>query len=208
MKGESRRAVYRRSPRRVDKWLLRERERLLQRYIEALERLTKVLETCRDYTQAILYAERRLRHEPLHEGTYRCSGGCTTPAATGRVREWTRLTTLWRAAEWGRAPFVLVTGEPGMGKTQLIEEFRLWCAHRGAVMADARSYPAEGTLAYGPVMGWLRSTALAPRDARREGARLTELARLLLSASRKRLTSLALSRCLRVTSVSSTPSPA
>lgn len=219
-----------------DEWLLGEREQLRQRCIAALERLTEVLEARRDYAQAILYAERLLRQDPLHEETYRllmrlhnargdraralrvyhvCAatlerelgihpstptreayetlltleqdhaaavhqpervGG---PQLVGRVHEWTRLTALWRAAERGRAQFVLVTGEPGIGKTRLIEEFRSWCAHRGAVTADARSYPAEGALAYGPVVAWLRSEALEMRRERLDRARLTELARLL-----------------------------
>ena len=83
------------------------------------------------------------------------------PPLVGRAPEWARLTALWRATERGRAQLVLVTGEPGIGKSRLVEEFRAWCAHRGAVTAEARSYPAEGALAYGPVVAWLRSEALA-----------------------------------------------
>jgi DNA-binding SARP family transcriptional activator len=219
-----------------EEWLLGERERLRQRYVEALERLTDVLEARRDYSKAILYAERLLRQEPLHEGTYRllmrlhdargdraralrvyhvCAatlecelgvepstptreayealltlerdsaaaarqpGRVGGPQLVGRVHEWTRLTALWRAAEHGRAQFVLVTGEAGIGKTRLIEELHSWCAHRGAAIAVARSYPVGSALAYGPVVAWLRSEALKPRIERLDRARLTELARLL-----------------------------
>ncbi len=69
----------------------------------------------------------------------------------GRGGEWERLTELWRAAAAGAPRLVLLSGEPGIGKTRLVEELRAWCAQRGAVTAVARSYPAEGVLAFGPV---------------------------------------------------------
>jgi DNA-binding SARP family transcriptional activator len=81
----------------------------------------------------------------------------------GRAPERARLTELWRASARGRAQLVLVTGEPGVGKTRLVEEVRAWCAHRGVATAQARSYAAEGELAYGPVAAWLRSEHLAAR---------------------------------------------
>ena len=142
-----------------------------------------------DHAEAILHAERLLRHDPLHEPTYRTlmalhdargdraravhvyhecaavlerelgvepaaptrqayedllpSGGplptgrqggpgpLTGPPLVGRASEWARLTGLWRAAEGGAAQLVLVTGEPGVGKTRLAEELRSWCSHRG-----------------------------------------------------------------------------
>lgn len=101
------------------------------------------------------------------------------PALVGRAAEWARLTDLWRVMERGRAQFALVTGEPGVGKTRLIEDLRAWCVHRGAIAAEAASSPAEGALAYGPVVAWLRAEPFARRRARLDGARLSELARLL-----------------------------
>jgi DNA-binding SARP family transcriptional activator len=97
----------------------------------------------------------------------------------GRAPERARLSALWRAAERGSAQLVLVTGEPGIGKSRLVEELRSWCAHGGAVTAEARSYAAEGAVAYGPVVTWLRSEAIAARLRRLERPHLTELARLL-----------------------------
>lgn len=55
-----------------DDWILPERERLNQRYIAALARLTHLLENERAYARAIDYAQRLLRAEPLHEESYRC----------------------------------------------------------------------------------------------------------------------------------------
>jgi DNA-binding SARP family transcriptional activator len=52
-----------------DDWILPERERLRQAFTEALERLILLLEDQRDYRAAIGYAQRLLRHDPLHEAT-------------------------------------------------------------------------------------------------------------------------------------------
>ncbi|NIO70856.1 MAG: AAA family ATPase [Anaerolineae bacterium] len=54
-----------------DDWILPERERLSQAFIGALERLIRLLEDGRDYRAAIGYAQRLLRHDPLHEATCR-----------------------------------------------------------------------------------------------------------------------------------------
>ncbi len=54
-----------------DDWILPERERLNQAYLDALEQLVGLLEDQRAYEQAIAYARRLLRHDPLHEAGYR-----------------------------------------------------------------------------------------------------------------------------------------
>jgi DNA-binding SARP family transcriptional activator len=108
------------------------------------------------------------------------AGSLGRPPLVGRAAQRARLTELWRAAQAGAgARLVLVTGEPGAGKSRLAEEFRSWCAAAGATTAEARSYPAEGALAYGPVVSWLRSDALAGHLGRLDPARRGELARLL-----------------------------
>src|SRR6185312_9027211 len=71
------------------------------------------------------------------------------------------------------------SGDAGVGKTRLVEDLRSWCSHRGAVAAEAHSYPAEGALAFGPVAAWLRTDALAVRRVRLDPGRLAELARVL-----------------------------
>lgn len=113
----------------------------------------------------------------------RASAGGTVTAApptfVGRAVERRQLVDLFRACVTGRAQFVLLTGEAGIGKTRLVEEFRTWCARQGAVVAEARCHSAEGPLVYGPVAAWLRSGALRPRLAQLDPGRRSELARLL-----------------------------
>ena len=110
-------------------------------------------------------------------------GGAPAPAAgpalVGRAPERERLAALWRSASAGRAQLVLVTGEPGVGKSRLVEELRSWCAQAGAPTAEARAYRAEGAVAYGPAVAWLRSDAIGPRLRRLDRAHVTELSRLL-----------------------------
>ena len=220
-----------------DEWLIEEREHLRQRQLEALERLAGLLEGLGEHAQAIPYAERLLRQDPLREQTYRllmrlydargdraralrvvprvhgnagaragrralaCDARGLRSAAAGRARAGGRWSKGRRAAHRsctrrtgrradaavgplariraGRAQLVLVSGEPGIGKTRLVEELRSWCAHRGVLTAEARSYLAEGALAYGPVVAWLRSEALAARRGRVDRRHLSELGRLL-----------------------------
>ena len=101
------------------------------------------------------------------------------PPLVGRRAERARLAQLWREVEDGPARLVLVTGEAGIGKSRLVEELRSWCAHRGAAIAESRSYPAEGTMAYGALVAWLRSEPIAARLRRLASVELTELARVL-----------------------------
>jgi DNA-binding SARP family transcriptional activator len=53
-----------------DEWLAEERERLRQRYLQALERLVELLEARGDLPAATRRAERLLREDPLREPTY------------------------------------------------------------------------------------------------------------------------------------------
>jgi hypothetical protein len=101
----------------------------------------------------------------------------------GRQPERRRLGEAWRAARAGHAQLVLVSGEPGIGKTRLVEELRHWAERRGAVTAVARSYLVEGALPYAPVVGWLRELSIARWRSRLDPAHLAQLARLLPEAA-------------------------
>jgi DNA-binding SARP family transcriptional activator len=58
-------------PKLYDDWVLAERERLRTYFLQALDRLVVLLEGRRDYERAVAYAQQLLRHDPLHEATYR-----------------------------------------------------------------------------------------------------------------------------------------
>jgi DNA-binding SARP family transcriptional activator len=57
-------------PKCFDEWILPERDRLCQLFLNVLERLLRLLEREGDYAGAIRTAQRLLRHDPLHEATY------------------------------------------------------------------------------------------------------------------------------------------
>jgi DNA-binding SARP family transcriptional activator len=100
-------------------------------------------------------------------------------ALVGREPEWRRLLACWEGAQGGGAQLVLVSGEPGIGKTRLVEDFAASCGHRGATVVSGRSYPNEGELGYGVVQAWLRAPALAGPLRRLADHDRAQLARLL-----------------------------
>ena len=92
----------------------------------------------------------------------------------GRHDEWRRLRALWQGASQGMPQAALIQGEAGIGKTRLAEELIRWVQRQGGAAYTARCYAAEGTLAYAPVVQWLRAGPLPPLEPawRRELARL------------------------------------
>jgi len=115
-------------------------------------------------------------------------GGATIPPPmaptkplplVGRRLEWERLSACWRRVTEGDSHFVVITGEPGIGKTRLAEEFAGRCAEQsGHVAAIARCYMVQGQFAYGPVTEWLRTEPLRIARQKLPRPQLTELARL------------------------------
>lgn len=80
---------------------------------------------------------------------------CALPLV-GRSLEWACLQKTWRAAAQGRAHMALLTGEAGIGKTRLAEELLSWVDRQSFSVSSTHCYAAEGTLAYAPVLTWLR----------------------------------------------------
>ncbi len=101
------------------------------------------------------------------------------PALIGREREWEQLYNAWQYSTDSGPHFVLVTGEAGVGKSRLAEEFLLWASRKGAATAKARSYAAEGQLSLAPVTEWLRSDALRASLRQLDEIWLIEVARIL-----------------------------
>ena len=102
-----------------------------------------------------------------------------TPALIGREREWELLHDAWQRAVEGEPHFVLVTGEAGIGKSRLTEEFLQWASQQGVVTAKTRSYAAEGQLSLAPVTEWLRSEGLRVPLRQLDTVWLAEVARIL-----------------------------
>ncbi len=105
--------------------------------------------------------------------------GAATTTLIGRKPEWEALQVAWQHATQGEPHFVLVTGEAGVGKSRLTEDFLVWASQQGAATSKTRSYAAEGQLSLAPVTAWLRSDGLRSHLKLLDPVWLTEVARLL-----------------------------
>jgi len=97
----------------------------------------------------------------------------------GRDLELNQLNEAWNTVREGGAHLVLVTGEPGIGKTRLAQELGRRVRAEGHMVASARAYEAAGRLPWGPVVDLLRSKALRSHIDTLDTVWRTELARLL-----------------------------
>jgi ABC-type oligopeptide transport system substrate-binding subunit/DNA-binding SARP family transcriptional activator len=76
----------------------------------------------------------------------------------GRERELAFLNRRWQEAEAGRGGLVLVSGEAGVGKTRLVEEFAHSRSWQGTRVLCGRCYEFERMLPYQPLAEALRTT--------------------------------------------------
>ena len=97
----------------------------------------------------------------------------------GRDLEWNQLKTAWDTARKGGAHLLLVTGEPGIGKSRLALELGRRVRAGGNMVASARAYEVAGRLPWGPVVDLLRSDALRSHIDTLDPVWRAELARLL-----------------------------
>jgi len=97
----------------------------------------------------------------------------------GRHPEWLSLKEGWSQAKLGHAGMVVLTGEPGIGKSRLAEELVSWAESQGAKAARARSYEAEGRLAFAPAAEWLRTPSVRASAQDIGSVWIQELARIV-----------------------------
>src|SRR4030095_13696605 len=97
----------------------------------------------------------------------------------GRDLEWNQLNQAWNTAREGGVHLLLVTGEPGIGKSRLALELGRRVRAEGHVVASARAYEAAGRLPWGPVVDLLRTDALRSHIDTLDAVWRAELARLL-----------------------------
>ncbi|NNE13151.1 MAG: AAA family ATPase, partial [Ilumatobacter sp.] len=124
---------------------------------------------------------RDLRSNVRPPGEIETSGQPKTAvsAVVGRAHELALLRDEWLRAQDTGARLVVVTGEPGVGKSKLAEELGRMVRSEGHAVAAARAYEAAGRLPWGPVVDLLRSDALRGSIETLDGVWRTEIARLL-----------------------------
>jgi predicted ATPase len=74
----------------------------------------------------------------------------------GREQEWALLNSLLQQALDGRSQVAFLSGEPGIGKTRLLEELAGLAAARGALVVWGCCYELEQNMAYGPFVEVLK----------------------------------------------------
>ncbi len=97
----------------------------------------------------------------------------------GRDFEWNQLVEAWNTVRERGAHLVLVTGEPGIGKSRLALELGRRVQAEGHMAASARGYEAAGRLPWGPVVDLLRSDAIRSHINTLDMVWRAELSRLL-----------------------------
>jgi DNA-binding SARP family transcriptional activator len=98
----------------------------------------------------------------------------------GREPEWAVSRDTWASSCAGRAQLLVITGEPGIGKSRLLEELDHQAAAQSARVARSRSYPTSGRDGWGPVIDWLRAPPIAAGIDRLDASSIDELGRLLV----------------------------
>ncbi len=100
----------------------------------------------------------------------------------GRQAELSKLRDGLERAFAGAGGVATISGEPGIGKTRLADEFAVYARLRGAVVLTGRSFEGESAVPYGPFVEALRPFVVShPDDELREdlGAGAAEMALLL-----------------------------
>jgi DNA-binding SARP family transcriptional activator len=99
----------------------------------------------------------------------------------GRVSEFIKLVEAYHASAQGQPRMVVISGEPGIGKTRLATEFLNWASGQGASLLRGRAYETGGGLAYQPITDAMRRALRSEAAARAllSPIWLSELSRLL-----------------------------
>lgn len=101
------------------------------------------------------------------------------PALVGREDAWRTLQDAWRDLVGGGPRVVVLTGEAGIGKTRLAEEFARWTERQGIATSRGRAYRLHGGLVFAPIIPWVRAGLARAEKSGFEELWLTELARVV-----------------------------
>ena len=83
----------------------------------------------------------------------------------GRVEELSNLSSAFNSASDGRGGIVMLGGEPGIGKTRLLEELELLATKQAALVIRGTCYEGDSTPPYWPWIQALRSVLTSPTQA-------------------------------------------
>ena len=88
----------------------------------------------------------------------------TRPTMLGRTEEWARIEAFLDRADEDDGGLLLLTGEPGIGKTRLLDEARVLTEASGGTVLFGHGFEAERGRAYGAWVDVLRGAAIPELD--------------------------------------------
>ncbi|MEP6665401.1 MAG: AAA family ATPase [Nocardioidaceae bacterium] len=103
-----------------------------------------------------------------------------TRELVGRDDDLTTIQEHWDAARVGRSGMVVVSGDPGVGKSRLVAELATLARRQGDVVATSRCFGSSGA-ALSPVAEWLRAPEFVTARTALDPAWRNELERLVRS---------------------------
>ncbi len=171
------------SRRTLENWLYGRTSR--PRHIEPILDVAQALHLSAQDTDRLLQAAGHPTLVQLKKQSERHDNEPVIPLI-GRSAEWRTVQEALQAALQGRARWLSIRGEAGIGKTRLAEELISWARGQGIFVARTRAYQTEGSLAYAPVAELLRQFHKAHRLSGLSDAWLVEIARLVPEVSEGR----------------------
>ena len=133
-------------------------------------------------TSALLTSIIELTDAPAVDGTAWGTASAELSALdrglVGREPDVAAVVNRWLEACEGRPGMLLLTGDPGVGKSRLVSELARIVSDEGGAVAEGRCFSASN-LALAPVADWLRSGDLAPGLRSLEPVWQTEVQRLV-----------------------------
>ncbi len=165
-----------------------DRNAALRTYQAAETALREDLDSVPGPRLQVLFLQAQAHSEPaggpapgLHRAAEQAAPGTAAPEPTfvGRERELQWLQAVWQRCMDGAGQFALVTGEAGIGKTRLVEEWLAGLARQGIAVATTHCFGGGEALAYAPLAELFRNAFFLPRLQGLEAAWAGEVARLL-----------------------------
>lgn len=145
-------------------WIVGDRAGALREYEVLRDVLASELESepGKEIQELAARVRRRTAEAKRKEKERKAGAAFTEPPFIGRKEEYAQIVSVWERVKSGESAGVVLTGEPGIGKTRLAEEFLKYAATEDALVLRGGCYPFLQGVPYAPFAEALRSASLHP----------------------------------------------